>query len=240
MSELARRAPILLGMSGRFAAGKDTVGSRVLQRVRPDGWQRSGFGDAIRLEGNQVAEIVDDATSDDRAAAALVAEFSLSMAQSRRAVQLFKAAAPALRRGTRSTDVRAALQHWGILRGTSDPDHWLRLAADAATRLLRNGTSVLMPDVRMVREANWVVAGGHPLVRLDITSQTQQQRTAQRDGAPVATSVQRHESEVALDSYPCFTIRVSNDLPVPSNSLVWPVVNTIVDLLCGMEAEQLS
>lgn len=72
---------------------------------------------------------------------------------------------------------------WG--RNTVAPDFWLRVATLRVRELLRTGDNVVISDVRFPNEADWLLAQGGVLVRL------------QRDDA---AAVRPHESEAHADA----------------------------------------
>lgn len=114
---------------------------------------------------------------------------------------------------TRTTAVRAALQALGTdVRRAQDDLYWVKRTVAPAVALLAAGQSVFFTDDRFPNEVDSVRLLSGLTVRLDVTRQTQLDRLSARDGAiPVTEEALNHLSETALDDYPHFDVRVSND-----------------------------
>lgn len=134
----------VVGISGHFSSGKDTVAQRLITR---HGFVRVGFSDSLKYEV---------ATTLRKTLLAYATERSgpISLEHEDRVIR-------ELLWVNRTTVTRALLQEWGTeLRRTEDPDYWIRAWQEAARRFPR----VVVPDVRFPNEAVAIRAAGGRLV----------------------------------------------------------------------------
>ncbi len=180
----------LLALSGWQGAGKDVLGAAVLEGLgRP--WRREAFGDeVIRVArtilegGSPLATMPTDLRS------------------------LLEGAAPDIWSGHRSEKSRFALQSLGVWQRAVDPDVFVRSTRARVTASMANGFSVLVPDLRTLREATVMREAGAVLVRVDVSRSVQNERLAAR-GVRVGAS-RHHELETELDDWDGFDLRVEN------------------------------
>jgi hypothetical protein len=216
-----------LAVAGKLAAGKDTVALAAVEQLGLASVEHCFFSRPLKAELDQTLAVVRAHPGLD-AAPVLVEQLNLppqaAVVLSRKLTPV--AADPTLTAYSRTPHIRWALQYLGTdVRRAQDPDWWsLRSLAE----LLENfaaGNSVYFTDCRFPNEVEAVRRAGCFTVRLDVTAVTQARRLWERDGLEPDPAAAAHPSEIALDDYPSFDLRVDN------NGGVGPAVGLIVDAL---------
>lgn len=154
--------PLLIGLTGRALAGKDTVACF----LRYAGWEAIAFADALRIEVAEAfaipIEMLTDRIGKDQSARCLAAgcchrpdwlHFCASEEHS-----LIEPRSP-----------RWVMQRWGTeFRRAADDRHWVRQveAWVHAKRLHSPRTSLVITDVRMPNEAEMIRSLGGTIVRV--------------------------------------------------------------------------
>lgn len=119
---------------------------------------------------------------------------------------------PSVHARLRTDAVRFALQRLGTdVRRAQDDLYWVKRTIQPTVEVLASGESVYFTDDRFPNEVDSVRALSGLAVRLDVTPQTQRERLFARDGLEANTDALTHISETALDDYPFFDVRLSND-----------------------------
>jgi len=183
---------LIIGLTGRAGAGKDTVATLLLQQLPG---QRYAFADPLRAEA-AAAFGVEPALFADRDAKERPHE---ALRLSRCADEEFAevlAARDAARRD-QGLSPRQVLQWWGTdYRRAQSPGYWLALATRHLEQLRTDGCPLLVvTDVRFPNEAAWIRSHGGELWRV-------------LRGVP---SVHTHISESALDGWPADVLLRNDD-----------------------------
>lgn len=221
-----------IAMSGKMGAGKDTFARPILTML---GHQRSAqgyFAYALKAEMTEIFETIREwsksvpgpllASLPDAArtslARAIAETHNIPMGQAR---EYFAGVLAddvlrdrTLLGTTRTQIVRAAQQNLGTdVRRAQDDQYWVKRTMPTAIDHLAAGASVYFTDTRFSNELSAVRALGGLAIRLDVSPETQLARLRARDGEHLeVTEAQRmHASEVELDDYAFFDVRVSNE-----------------------------
>lgn len=136
---------MILGVSGKAAHGKDTVGAYL---VRCHGFTRLGFADALKGEVQRILP---------RTLRAHFKEHFGREATDEDIVRILYT--------DRTPVTRVLLQEWGTdLRRSEDADYWTSEWARQVARL--GAHRVVVTDVRFVNEAEMVLRAGGKLIRV--------------------------------------------------------------------------
>ena len=209
---------VLLAVSGRLAAGKDTVAERAMLRCAPGATTIIRFGAGVVTEVRRIAAVLagHQAAGLDRhaALAACAAELGHETGHLQQLTDVLWS--PLARQGTevvggRTATARQACQIWGTTRREADPLIWVRQGLTEALRTAAAGTSVVIPDVRTPVEADAVRAVGFLLVRVTAGAEERRRRLATRDGLVLRAQELEHSTETALDDYPSFDLVVDSE-----------------------------
>jgi hypothetical protein len=213
---VARRRPLLLGLSGWPGAGKDVIGAAVPAALGVDA-RHLYFAQPLKDEVNAIIETCRGA--DPVAAARTIADAQqVALTDAELAVQLIHVEAqnPEVHARTRSTAVRSLLQRWGTdVRRRQDANYWARKALIPAVEAIADGAAAYMSDVRFPNEVTGSQALGFVVVRLDISTATVASRLAERDGLQLDDAAVHDllafPSESELNNWPSFDLRFVNE-----------------------------
>lgn len=207
---------VWLVLSGKLCSGKDTIAPLLLPALGRSG-VRIGYSDPMRAE-LQLA--IDALTGRDEPVAVLAGELEglLGLA-ARHALEMAELLGPAVRdpahavgASVRSDLTRTLLQKLGSTwRCEDDPEYWSRRVSALCLQRLAEGHSVYLTGGRFLPDVEIPAALGAVTVRLDVSRSVQMERCAARDGLLPDEATLTHPGEVALDDWPGFDVRVSND-----------------------------
>lgn len=180
-------AHVLIGLSGKKRAGKDTVAAYLVEKY---GFTRVAFADPLREVALKVDPIIGAEVDPQGSAAygyggevhdiATAEPVHLSDVVSQRGWEAAKDHC------VYGPEVRRILQRMGVGVRDLDPDFWLRVAAEKIGVMMDARRNVVVTDVRFPNEADYIKRHGF-LIRVI------------RPGLDHADT---HESETALDDYP--------------------------------------
>lgn len=106
---------------------------------------------------------------------------------------------------------RTVMQVWGTdVRRANNENYWVEKAMDKALLLNSQGINVGIDDVRFENEAAAILENDGILIRLDISPVEQHRRLEEIRNKQIDKSTLRHSSEMALDNFPFFSLRVDN------------------------------
>lgn len=210
-------------VSGKLGAGKDTHAVEAMRsRGRTDVSHRF-FAEALKRECNEVIALYLGNDTPGGFVAALDDEMAIGADNATFYADLLGGVErdaltdwDALQRDRLPIEQRKVLRrmlqyHGTECRRAQDDLYWVKLAvADVVADVLA-GKSVYLTDCRFPNEADALRALGIHVVRLDVTAETQQQRIFDRDGHLPDPDTLTHASEVSLDDYEHFSIRIDND-----------------------------
>lgn len=229
-ANLAAGTLTLLAVTGKMAAGKDTVAPAVFDTLAVTDVDHQYFAIPIKAEMDTIIATVAAATRPGDAIDAVAATQNVSAADAAFIVGLLWADTrdvdqlPNAR--TRTVAMRAALQYWGTdVRRAVDADYWVRKSIAAAVTAMAAGRSVYVTDARFPNEIDAARAVGFTVVRLDVTEEVQRARMWERDGIEPDVAALAHPSETALDDYPDFDVVIDN------NGALERTVQTVAEIL---------
>lgn len=174
---------MLIGLTGKARAGKDTVAARLVER---HGFTRVAFADPLKAAAlglDPYVRVEDDEVGPLREACGFQAFHGSSYYRLSRVVAFagWEAA-----KGVR--EVRRTLQRFGqeAVRENVADDAWITAAARTAGRILAEGGSVVITDVRYPNELDAIASWGGFHLHVD---------------RPGLVSTDPHPSETALEPY---------------------------------------
>lgn len=196
----------LLGISGKIAAGKDTIGNAIMERLGGE-YGSVSFGDPLKSEVQTVisslpttpiqlsmrnwvpleqAQTILDYLDEDKQEGILKDTY------------------------TKTPGVRKALQYWGTdIRRKQDEHYWLKAINRRLQKAFSRAPQVLVPDIRFPNELEFLRGAGFFTLRLEVSPETQLARLKERDKHAV---LPQHASETALDdSLDLFSMVVRNE-----------------------------
>ena len=211
-----QRKPLLLIVSGKKGAGKDTMAPLVADRLDVSLPVHMACADPLKDIVDEFMTAIRNSPTQEAAADA-VGQVDPELPQEFRQVLvelLFDAVHADPREHSRSHSQPAvrALQLYGTeFRRAQDPDYWVKIAARRAQELIDEGKFPYITDARFPNEVLGLSAIGGLSVRLDVDPDEQARRLRQRDGRVPSFEELNHPSETALDDYDDFDIRVESD-----------------------------
>ena len=219
------KTPVLIGLSGKMAAGKDTVAAHLAPRLPHETSTATvSFAAGLKNEVAHLVQIIDqhdfdpgDAAKDVMAATGGTEDQEDYIADSI-CLDVRENGRDVVWNGAKTSRRREAFQYWGTnVRKASNPSYWIDLLSQEVDRIMTGGDSVVVTDVRFPDEAAYIRNNGGTLVRIEADIHVRNARLDARDrpGQPPAPSwyyhhMQSHASETALDDH-CFDLIVRND-----------------------------
>lgn len=205
----------LLAVSGKMAAGKDTISEPVAANLWPSTTiRKAAFADALRTEVNKIIEILRLPMSDGAQQAMIVQQMDCDYKQAMMIHGILWKAAhvdSGLTAVDHTTEMRRALQYWGTdVRRAYEDNYWVWKMRRTLDSLLSAGETVVVTDARFPNELDLIHSLNGLILRLDVDRDTQKQRLLARDGAYDESRLS-HVSETAADDYRGFDARVSVD-----------------------------
>jgi len=247
--KIAHAEVILLGISGRMASGKDTIGPKLVNEL---GYGENSFHEffakALKSEATQIIEAIRVSKTKDEAADKISRELQVLEEHARGAISILWVD---VKGGTASTgydrtdSVRKVLQFWGTdVRRRQDEDYWVKQTMHAMIAQLANGHSVFLTDARFENEVDAIKRVGGYSVRLKVSREVQIARIKNRDGIDPSLAALDHESEKALDDYETegkFSVIVDTD-NLDSNGVLAEAKNAVEEniFLVSPEAKDRS
>lgn len=216
----------VLGLSGKMASGKDSVGARALEilGVEP---VRLNIGDAIRAELDTCLErhrrsgsagvrdhlltLIGDKALDDLTVSALEDVYAAVAVAATDFIDGKQVTAY-----SRTPEIRKGLQQLAYAVRRYDPGFWVDNLVKRLDSLTPDGRPVLISDVREPLEVLALARAGAAVVRINVTQETQIARLSGRDGIAVDQVALNHPNETALDDLDvelsrAFALIISND-----------------------------
>lgn len=184
---------VLFGLSGKMAAGKDTIGEKVSQELLNQGFwiEETSFGYIIRKE---IEDVIKAYNSEED-----LTQFSADLKDIKTLVDIMKG----FNIFERSEQSRKALQFWGTdVRRNQNNEYWIDKMEEFLVDSILKGKSVNVTDSRFPNEVDLIRKLGGKVIRLEIPEHVQIQRIKERDNIDVDKKILHHHSEVALDNYP--------------------------------------
>lgn len=219
---------LLICMSGKMGAGKDTVAPLVMDMLRTYAGRADeasdavhvSFSDALHTEVDRTMRIIMYSNHEKDAASIISRTMSTPMDQAFHMVDILWSPVHSesiISSRDRSTSTREAMQYWGTeVRRASDADYWVNIMRDRVRELMSEHRDVYITDARFPNEANLVHELNGMLIRLDVTPEEQERRIKKRDSITLSTTDESgHPSEILIDDYPDYDARILTDGKTP-------------------------
>ena len=218
---LASGKTIVLGVSGKLGAGKDSVAPIMISRLGHRDALHEFFAKPLKDEVDQVIELIIKSESRQQAIVEIIKQQNILESQSKIIVmRLWDEVKSGLVKSsrTRTDNTRFGLQFWGTdIRRYQDDGYWVKIAIQSTLEKLATGYSVFVTDPRFENEIDALTALGDLgsyTVRLKVSPEEQARRIFQRDNIYPTKEALNHISETALDKYEAlgkFTIVIDTD-----------------------------
>lgn len=218
----SKNIPIIVGVSGKIASGKDYFASHLASELEKRGYKvySTSMANALRTEADNILDRLRELDVDGHSANALIKMLSDKFNIPReKASELYKRVEPIISEGnidshSRSPHIRSMLQYLGTdVRRKAEPDYWVDRML--ATIRSQTGTDfVTIPDIRFPNEANMVIKNGGYLYRMDTPENILAERRMSRDHITYTKEALNHPSETSLDDYKDFSEYVPTDFDV--------------------------
>lgn len=215
---LASGKAILLGVSGRLGAGKDTVAPLLMEKLGHPDAIHVFFARPLKEEATKAIELIAESNSPDEAARVIHLEQGVSYEKALLIAERLwlDVKVNGVRTAyTRTDGTRFALQYWGTeIRRAQDEAYWVKRAIAAAVDTLAEGKSTFVTDARYQNEIDSIQGLGGKTVRLKVSPEEQRKRITNRDGIAPTEEALTHASELALDDYEesdDFTVVIDTD-----------------------------
>lgn len=211
---LATNPPVLFATSGKLASGKDTITKALILELAGEDHSHVSLSTAMKDEAQEVLNTI--RSSDDKGdAIEMLLEFNITQEQAKEVVESvydFAKAEQTVTTRERTPWIRALLQYWATeVRRAQDKDYWTKKTIASVAEMIANGKDVIITDIRVPDEVERLQTIGFTIIRLDITPEVQADRLMGRDGLAIDPKAASHPTEVALDDFPGFNIRVENN-----------------------------
>lgn len=204
---------MIIGFSGKRGSGKDTYSHKL--KVFMGNVKFLAFGDAVKNELTYIYDLIRFA-QDENDAILSVSRFS-KIGYDEVAV-LVNSVFDSVRGDdeingfTKNEHTMFAMQYWATdVRRKYDEDYWVNIVRQSILEYSSVDYHVFITDVRFPNEADAVIESGGVLVRLDVSAESQLERIMKRDNVVLSESFLNHDSEVSLDSYENFSVRIDTD-----------------------------
>lgn len=226
--EALRANPTLRGIvvSGKIAAGKDTIAPLILRILDPENdTVNVNFGAFLKDEATEVINIVRDMLeATDEAIAERVAEqMNVPMKNALFAIGCVR---DEIRQGVGPVDGwdktagnRLLLQFWGTeTRRAQVNDYFVNRGVQRVAECFAMNKSVFVTDARFTNELEGMTELGFTSFRIDVSPEEQKKRFFKREGKELQYEATLHPSETALDDYPNFDSRLLTDNMTPEEA----------------------
>lgn len=197
LNYIENKEVFLFTMSGKMAAGKDTIGDIISKKLHIKKEQRIinvSFGYLIRKEVDNVVAGYKKATSK--------ADYAKLVNSTIEDLEKLSTIIKEHSAFDRTDEARSALQFWGTeVRRKSHKDYWINKMSKYIIDTINLGYSINITDARFPNEVQLVEDMSGKIIRLEAPEDVRKQRIKNRDNIEVSTETLRHESELALDNY---------------------------------------
>lgn len=214
---LRKENALILAFSGKIAAGKDSIAPLAAQKLNYSNSKLNtdSFGANLKDELNQVISKVREFEAPRDAAWHIASIHGVPVDEAQVVVNFIypEIQSGQLRRAEdRTVGSRAGLQYWATeIRRSQDPLYWTK---PVVARLMENaaeGISTRITDTRFFTEVWGVLDSGGWVIRLDVSPEEQSKRVFERDGIEISDRARNHVSEIELDNFEHFSVRIRTD-----------------------------
>ena len=196
---------LVLGVSGKLGAGKDTVAPLVLDSLGYTNSVHEFFAKHLKVEVTEAIQKVKDSSTLGSAIDRIELEQNVERDKAELIVDnLWTDVKSGLVADAyiRTSSTRFALQFWGSdIRREQDPNYWVKKAIRSTVTNAAEGKSVLVTDARFENEIDALMALGAFASRLHVSADVQRERIFNRDGIYPSSEALNHISEISLDRY---------------------------------------
>ncbi|MBC9703631.1 MAG: hypothetical protein H9W81_01145 [Enterococcus sp.] len=224
---LKNKDVFLVGFSGKKGSGKDTMAEIFKESFEHDFGAASfaPFGDPLKGEATAIISFIQSYLATDidlRPAEFFMLQrmselFDLPFEDARALYDIImpevEASNSRFDGWTRTRAVWKVLRMLGTdIRQPQDKIYWVRRSVHNIIVNANNGISTIVQDTRFLHEVKALKDMGAYVARVDIEPEVQVKRLMARDNVEVTPDALTHASEVELDEYPDFDIRVNNSV----------------------------
>lgn len=217
---------VVLGVSGKKGAGKDTIAEGLHQLIKERDHfdiNMEAFGNALKGEATSIIAQIRHYIHHGKGVSKedfLVRFAATNVLNVEEAGYIFDLMKPSLTKfgnkkingWTRSEAVWSLLRFLGTdVRQPQDKLYWARRIVQTVCANAHNGISTIVTDVRFLHEVKAIQEIGGYVVRIDISPEVQMRRLSKRDNVKATLDATQHRSETELDDYPDFDLRINND-----------------------------
>lgn len=223
----------LIGFSGKICSGKDTVAENYLKSLKKKEKGSTFFAEYLKAEITVIMGIIREEYQNTPVIKRMLKTYvktsiqriSKEMGVTEEEAKIVygmvseDAITSDVSNGfTRTPGIRSGTQHWATeIRREQNPLYWVQKTASTFTQMIADGVDTVVTDVRFPNEAQSILDLGGILVRLDVSLSEQQRRLLVRDGIGINRDQLMHTSEISLDEYYKFTVRVNTDQKSPND-----------------------
>lgn len=204
-SKISSGERIVLGISGKIGAGKDSVAPAVLKNLDRFNAEQEYFAKPLKEEVSEAITHIKFSISSIDAAFEISQEQNVPYEQAYQIVNTLRKDVKKKKVTdgyTRTSSTRFALQFWGTeIRRNQDPNYWVKKTMASVIDFLSEDKDVYVTDARFENEVIALTDLGATTVRLKVSPEIQRKRILERDGILPSDEALNHISETALDSF---------------------------------------
>lgn len=207
----------IIGISGKIASGKDTIGIALAQKLYGENYTHMSFGSPLKTEVNMALNLIRDNRDKNiqDLSEELAARAQINVTDAHQIVtwllEDLKSDHPPKNAWVKTPYVRKCLQYWGTdIRRQQNPDYWTHAMLQQIAQHFYDSPSqaILITDVRFPNELQCLLSLHAYTLRLNVSPEVQRQRLKIRDGHE---NIPDHPSETALDDCSSFTEVIDNN-----------------------------
>ena len=216
-ANLDQEKSMILAFSGKIAAGKDSVAPIAAQMLNYSNSEirTDSFGANLKQELNEIISELPSFSSPEIAADRIGSIYGVPRNEARKVIEFIynEVNSGQLQRAEdRTLGSRAALQYWATeIRRSQDPLYWTKPVVQRLMEFSAQGISTRITDTRFFTEVWGVLDAGGGAIRLDVSPEEQRKRVFERDGIHLTDKARLHVSEIELDNFEHFSVRVQTD-----------------------------
>ena len=214
--------PNIIAFCGPMGSGKDSYGSTYKNFINSKALIHYSFATPLKEELNQIVKLIQkNKLNSDEKLFKQAKKLNTSKKELQNLINILSEeleSNPNLNFFTdRSINIRKALQYWGTtVRRTQDINYWVNKARIFLENKIFIGDLVYITDARFSNECNLIRDLGGVLVYLEAPEKERIKRIELRDGITPKKELLNHPSEIEIQSYPDFNIKINtvenNDL----------------------------
>ena len=214
--------PNIIAFCGPMGSGKDSYGTTYKNFINSKNLIHYSFATPLKEELNQIVKLIKKNKLDsDEKLSKQSKKLNTSKKELQELIIILSEELntnPDLNFFTYSyINIRKALQYWGTtVRRTQDINYWVKKERIFLENKIFIGDLVYITDARFSNECNLIRDLGGVLVYLEAPERERIKRIELRDGITPKKELLNHPSEIEIQSYPDFNIKINtvenNDL----------------------------